>query len=107
LDDALDRMNNDFLLTLAGRPEGADTRFGQDLEQFWGAVRREEGLITLEGEGDLAARLRDQGGRFEALGRSFFSQPARADRAKIYFGTDDAPGLRRLYCDLNDTARER
>jgi signal transduction histidine kinase len=105
LNEALERIDSSFQFALHGE---ADAR--QTYQRNWVEYRRnleiEENNITVPGEGDLVAQLKELTEEYRDKGDRFFDgDPHRPMRDKEYYGGPNQRGLLQCFHDIKKTAR--
>jgi NtrC-family two-component system sensor histidine kinase KinB len=103
LNEALERIDSSFQLTLLGRPDAR-----QAFESHWAAYREhlafERSNITEPGEAELVEQLAMLSDRYRDSGERFFAAAPGADRKADYLGSGSDPGLLGLFRDIKDVS---
>jgi signal transduction histidine kinase len=89
LDEAVERIDSSFQFALAGREEQAREQHQKNWLIYDENLGLEEKNITLPGEGELVAELRDLTNQYRAKAKGFYDRPPRdPEREQDYFGKD-------------------
>ncbi len=78
LKEALERIDSSFTFALSGREAQARRQFAEQWPTYLDNLRREQGNITLPGEGELVDRLAALTDRYRRQGDAFYAAPVRA-----------------------------
>jgi PAS domain S-box-containing protein len=81
LNEAVERIDSSFTFALAGEEVRARRQYRRSWKSYWSNLKKEQGNITLPGEGELVARLSDLSRIYEVQGRLFYSPTERLVRA--------------------------
>ena len=92
LNEALQRIDDSFLLALAGREAEASSQYQTSWKTYDENLQGEQHNITLPGEQDLADRLTALSTRYRKQADDFFAAQG-PQREQLYFGKPDAAGL--------------
>jgi signal transduction histidine kinase len=132
LGEALERIDSAFAFAMLGREQLARKQYAENWEQFDDNLRKEQGNITIPGEGDLVAKLTAQRNVYKRQGDAFFAcgpavvavrsvglltagerafaaaallLPARGtSREDAYFGREGQPGLLASFKQTKETS---
>ena len=92
LNEALERIDSSFQFALAGRETDAYQQFEANWKLFDDNLKREQGNITLPGEGELVDSLTTASKRYRDQGDAFYKEPLE-QRTSLYFTPSGQPGL--------------
>jgi signal transduction histidine kinase len=95
LHEALERIDSAFQFALAGRPEMARRQYDREWRTFEEYHRKEQGNITLPGEGELVERLTALSAEYRRQGDAFWQLGDTSQQNRAYFGEEGGPD--RLY----------
>jgi signal transduction histidine kinase len=102
LNEALERIDSSFQFALAGREAKARGQYQANWPSYEENLRLEQGNITIEGEGELVARLTALTERYRRQGAAFYGRPARNPaRHNDYF---ESGGLLDTFKELKDVS---
>jgi signal transduction histidine kinase/HAMP domain-containing protein len=103
LNEALDRIDGSFLLALAGRKTEASNQYQAGGDALNANLLAEQRNITLPGERELADRLSSLSQDYKQQADAFFAAPG-PQRELLYFGHQNAPGLRAAPREIRATS---
>lgn len=102
LDQALDQINESFLLVIAGRGDAARPQYARGWEAYREMLRNEQGNITETGEVELVEQLTSLTKQYRQQGDAFYRPGTRdAARRKAYL---DPGGLLETATKLKQTS---
>jgi len=85
LNEALERIDSSFHITLAGREQDARRQYEDHWRLFHENLAKERENITLPGEAELVQELDVLRGEYRRQGDAFFDRPGVAERNQTYF----------------------
>ncbi len=92
LNEALERIDSSFQFALAGREKESREQYQVNWKLYEVSLAKEQGNITLPGEGELADKLRKLSDDYRRRGDEFFAQPG-PQRDRLYFDSGNQGGL--------------
>jgi signal transduction histidine kinase len=102
LNEALERIDSSFQFALAGEEDKARKQYADNWPPYLKNLEKEQGNITIEGEGELVAQLTDLTNRYRRLGEAFYTQDKLGQRKHDYFHKPG--GLLDTFTQIKDVA---
>jgi two-component system, NtrC family, sensor histidine kinase KinB len=100
LNEALERIDSSFQITLAGREKDTRKQYEDNWKIFDDSVTNEKNNITIFPiEAELAEKLINLSRRYRQQGDKFFAGPSH-DRDQFYFGRPNQPGLYDTFLEI-------
>jgi hypothetical protein len=99
--EAAERMDSALFFSLVGEEQRGRQLFTQNLPAFRAALHTELNNITLPGEGELAAKLKEGHEKYVARAETFWSMSDIEARRKMYFGE-----MLPAFTNIKDTTQE-
>jgi NtrC-family two-component system sensor histidine kinase KinB len=99
--ETAERMDSALFFSLAGEEERGRKLYAQNLPSFRESLRTELGNITLPGEAELAAKVKQSHEQYAARAEAFWATPDLEERRKMYFGE-----MLPAFTEIKDTAQE-
>jgi signal transduction histidine kinase len=106
LKESLERMDSALQFALAGRENQARRQFDENWSLYSQHLQEERGNITVQGEGELVARLSELGETYRSRGDEFFAVTDVERRQGDYFGDGDRPGLLAIFDQMKQVSGE-
>ncbi len=99
--ETAERMDSALFFSLVGEEERGRKLYAQNLPGFRENLRIELDNITLPGEAELAAKVKQLHERYAARAEAFWATPDIEARRKMYFGE-----MLPVFTEIKDTAQE-
>jgi two-component system, NtrC family, sensor histidine kinase KinB len=99
--ESAERMDSGLSFALAGEERRGRDLFNENAPIFQESLKKELNNITLPGEGELADKIKEAEGRYQALAQTLWDASDPDTRRKIYFSE-----LLPLFTEIKNNAQE-